>query len=423
MMAGRSSYIFVYVLAAMIVFSLLSYGATISGASEDENQFLKPVFIVLNKVLGFNTTGFSVAQIRFMGDVYPDNLKNIFSSNYDVLLKNGENYTVSLDVVLVNHVLGSVKYQFSLPPLSAIRPLPNITMKSIGNHVLVSTGFVKESLRRAAEVIPLIYGDHGSRLYMVIRHTLQKRLLGPWIRVWNTTDVDYKRYMRLEGDYWLEVHLLSPTPLEPQGADVYIDYSAGLPMGVKANFTVMHISIIKENGSWIISSFSVPPQCLNIRVSRFSEPRHDLVKKMFEKARTALEAYLEKNGIDGKIVSIKPYSWVYHLKATTYSLTVIPTNTSIILGVVKTNSSTIYYEIKVNTETLVSSVETLGILGKPVAPAHSGTATPDAGQPMPSQPESQANGYGIPVNTGLWALVAGAVIVSVALALLSLKRK
>ena len=422
-MAGRSSYIFVYVLAAMMVFSLLSYGVTISSAGEDENQFLKPVFIALNKVLGFNTTGFSVAQIRFMGDVYPDNLKNIFFSNYDVLLKNRENYTVSLDVVLVNHVLGGVKYQFSLPPLSAIRPLPNITMKSIGNHVLVSTGFVRESLRRAAEAIPLIYGDHGSRLYMVIRHALQKGLLGPWIRVWNTSDVDYKRYMRLEGNYWLEVHLLSPTPLEPQGADVYIDYSAGLPMGVKANFTVMHISIIKENGSWIISSFSVPPQCLNIRVSRFSEPRHDLVKKMFEKAREALEAYLVKNGIDGKIVSIKPYSWVYHLKATTYSLTVIPTNTSIILGVVRTNSSTIYYEIKVNTETLVSSVETLGVLGEPATPVHSGTTRPDAGQPMSSQPQSQASSDNGAVNAGLWAVVIGAVVAVTGLVLLYYRRK
>ncbi len=422
-MAGRSSYIFVYVLAAMMVFSLLSYGATISGASEDENQFLKPVFIVLNKVLGFNTTGFSVAQIRFMGDVYPDNLKNIFFSNYDVLLKNRENYTVSLDVVLVNHVLGGVKYQFSLPPLSAIRPLPNITMKSIGNHVLVSTGFVRESLRRAAEAIPLIYGDHGSRLYMVIRHALQKGLLGPWIRVWNTSDVDYKRYMRLEGNYWLEVHLLSPVPLEPQGADVYIDYSAGLPMGVKANFTVMHISIIKENGSWIISSFSVPPQCLNIRVSRFSEPGHDLVKKMFEKAREALEAYLVKNGIDGRIVSIKPYSWVYHLKATTYSLTVIPTNTSIILGVVRTNSSTIYYEIKVNTETLVSSVETLGVLGEPATPVHSGTTRPDAGQPMSFQPQSQASSDNGAVNAGLWAVVIGAVVAVTGLVLLYYRRK
>ena len=422
-MAGRSSYIFVYVLAAMMVFSLLSYGVTISSAGEDENQFLKPVFIALNKVLGFNTTGFSVAQIRFMGDVYPDNLKNIFFSNYDVLLKNRENYTVSLDVVLVNHVLGGVKYQFSLPPLSAIRPLPNITMKSIGNHVLVSTGFVRESLRRAAEAIPLIYGDHGSRLYMVIRHTLQKRLLGPWIRVWNTSDVDYKRYMRLEGNYWLEVHLLSPAPLEPQGADVYIDYSACLPMGVKANFTVMHISIIKENGSWIISSFSVPPQCLNIRVSRFSEPGHDLVKKMFEKAREALEAYLVKNGIDGKIVSIKPYSWVYHLKATTYSLTVIPTNTSIILGVVRTNSSTIYYEIKVNTETLVSSVETLGVLGEPATPVHSGTTRPDAGQPMSFQPQSQASSDNGAVNAGLWAVVIGAVVAVTGLVLLYYRRK
>ena len=61
----------------------------------------------------------------------------------------------------------------------------------------------------------------------------------------------------------------------------------------------------------------------------------DFVKKIFEKAREAIETYLVKNGIDGKIVSIKPYSWVYYLKATKYSLAVIPTNTSILLGVIR----------------------------------------------------------------------------------------
>ncbi len=255
-MGGKSAAL--YVLMALFIVSLVIPLVS----SEPHNKVISDTSLVLREVFGLNTRVFRVSSISYEGDVHPVSMDNIVLSNYEVTLKSNDNYTVKLSIVRYNHrILGDVDYE-SIPPIIphyVDSPL-NICYRGIDhNAVELEMKPINAVLARVEHVLPELYGHEADRiveaLSSYLNHHTEKYIVLKKITVY-----DYIGALMLPDSIRLEIHAeINPNGLSIDVLNIYLVNVVKLPLDVVMNMTMLGLTILPVNNSWIVTSFGVVP--------------------------------------------------------------------------------------------------------------------------------------------------------------------